>query len=95
VRGGSTSSNAPLELPRRRLALSILLPTGTEPGEFEVQISQQQETPILTASGPAVLRDQIAVLEVRLDLSALRPGSYLLAIRGRGWDWNYYHVLIT
>lgn len=94
VRGGSNSSNAPLELPRRRLALSILLPTGTEPAEFEVQLSQGPENALLTASAPAVLRDQIAVLDVRLDLSALTPGSYLLAIRERGWDWNYYRVLI-
>ena len=83
VRGGSTSSNGPIELPRRRLALSIFLPTGTEPAEFEVQLSQQPENPILTASGPAILRDQIAVLDVRLDLTGLTPGSYLLAIRER------------
>lgn len=94
VRGGSTSSNVPLELPRRRLALSIFLPTGTEPAEFDVQLSQQPEEPILTASGPAILRDQIAVLEVRLDLTALTPGSYLLAIREKDWDWNYYHVSV-
>ena len=94
VRGGSTSSNAPLELPRNRLALSIFLPTGTEPGEFDVQVFQQPENPILTASGPAILRDQIAVLDVRLDLSGLTPGTYLLAIRERGWDWNYYRVIV-
>jgi hypothetical protein len=94
VRGGSTSSNSPLELPRRRLALSIFLPTGTEPGEFDVQVSQQPENPILTASGPAILRDQIAVLDVRLDLTGLTPGSYLLAIRERDWDWNYYRVTV-
>src|SRR3990172_907843 len=64
VRGGSTSSDSPLELPRRRLALSICLPTGTEPAEFEVQLSEQPEEPILTASGPALLRDQITVLDV-------------------------------
>ena len=94
VRGGSTSSNAPLEVPRRRLALSIFLPTGTEPGEFDVQLSRQPENPIVTASGPAILRDQIAVLELRLDLTGLTPGSYLLAIRERDWDWNYYRVTV-
>lgn len=94
VRGGSTSANAPLELPRRRLALLIFLPTGTEPGEFDVQLSQQPENPILTASGSAILRDQVAVLDVRFDLTGLTPGSYLLAIRERSWDWNYYRVTV-
>jgi len=94
VRGGSTPSNAPLELPRRRLALSIFLPTGTEPGEFDVQVSQQPENPILIDSGSAILRDQITVLDVRLDLSGLNPGSYLLAIREKDWDWNYYRLIV-
>jgi len=94
VRGGSTSSGGPLDLPRRRLALSILLPTGTEPAEFDVQLSEQPEKPILAASGPAILRNQIAVLEVQLDLTALTPGSYLLAIREKDWDWNYYRVMV-
>ena len=94
VRGGSTSSNAPLELPRRRLALSIFLPTGTEPAEFEVQLSQQPEKLILTTSGPAVLRDQVTVLDVMLDLTGVTPGSYLLSIREKDWDWNYYRVTV-
>lgn len=94
VRGGSTSSGGPIELPRRRLALSIFLPTGTEPADFEVQLSQQPENPILSASGLATLRDQITVLEVRLDLTAMTPGSYLLAIREKDWDWNYYRLIV-
>ena len=94
VRGGSTSSDAAPDLPRRRLALSIYLPTGTEPGAFEVRLAQQPERPILTTSGPAVLRDQITVLEVKLDLTGLAPGSYLLAIRETNWDWNYYRAIV-
>ena len=94
VRGGSTSSGPPLELPRRRLALAIYLPTGTEPGAFEVHLAQQPEKPILMTSGSAILRDHITVLEVKLDLTVLAPGSYLLAIREKDWDWNYYRVTV-
>ena len=86
--------SGPLELPRRRLALSIFLPTGTEPAEFDVQLSQQAGQPILTTSGPAILRDQITVLEVQLDLTTLTPGSYLLVIREKDLDWNYYRVTV-
>ena len=94
VRGGSTSNDEPLELQRRRLALSIYLPTGTEPAEFEVEVAQEPSNPILTTSGSAKLRDHIGVLEVKLDLTGLVPGSYLLAIREKGWDWNYYRLVV-
>lgn len=94
VRGGSTPSGAPLDLPRRRLALSIYLPTGTEPGAFEVEVTQEPEKPILTAFGSVNLRDYIAVLDVKLDLTDLAPGSYLLAIREKDWDWNYYRLIV-
>ncbi len=87
-------NNAPLELPRGRLALSIYLPIGTEPGEFEIELIQKPENPILTASGSANLRDHITVLDVKLDLTGLTPGLYLLAVRERGWSWNYYPVII-
>ena len=87
-------NNAPLELPRGHLALSIYLPIGTEPGEFEVEIIQKPESPVLTASGSATLRDHITVLEVKLDLAGLAPGLYLLAIREKGWSWNYYPVIL-
>src|SRR5207244_3756223 len=87
-------NNAPLELPRSHLALSIYLPIGTEPGEFDVQVIQEPENPVLTASGSANLRDHITVLEVKLDLTGLAPGLYLLAIREKGWSWNYYPVIL-
>jgi hypothetical protein len=79
----ATPNNAPLELPRGRLALSIYLPIGLEPGEFEVEIVQKPGTPLRTASGSASLRDHIAVLEVKLDLTGLDTGLYLLAVRER------------
>ena len=87
-------NNAPLELPRGHLALSIYLPIGTEPGEFEVDIIQKPDSPLLTASGSANLRDHITVLEVKLDLTGLAPGLYLLAIREKGWSWNYYPAIL-
>lgn len=94
VRGGSTSNDPPLELPRHRVFLSIYLPTGTEPADFDVEIAQQADQPILTTSGSANLRDHITVLEAKLDLTALPPGAYLLALRQKGWDWNYYRLAL-
>ncbi len=95
LRGGSAQSNrAPLELPRLPLELSIYLPTGTEPGEFEIAVAQNPEHPLLTAEGSAALVDHIAVLTVKLDLRSVAPGLYLVMIREKGGEWNYSPVIV-
>ena len=76
------------------LDLTIYLPTGSEPGEYEVQVTQGPGEPLLKAQGQASLRDHIAVLEVKLDLERLRPGSYLFWIRQGSSSWSYYAVLL-
>ena len=95
LRGGSPQSNrAPLELPRLPLELSIYLPTGTEPAEFEIAVAQNPEHPFLTAGGSAALVDHITVLTVKLDLRSLAPGLYLVMIREKGGEWNYSPVIV-
>ncbi len=94
--GGAESggSNAPLELARRQLALAICLPVGRQPGDYEVQISHKAGNPLVSREGPARLQDHRTVLKVRVELTRLPSGLYLLAIRRRGFDWAYYPVLL-
>ncbi len=87
-------SGAPIELPRHALALSIYLPTGSEPGKYQVEIVEQPDKPLISAEGPAALRDHIAALDVRMDLQRLHPGLYLVGIREAGWSWAYYPVVV-
>jgi hypothetical protein len=87
-------SGAPIELPRRALALSIYLPTGSVPGKYEVEIVEQPGKPLIGAEGAAVLRNHIALLDVKVDLQRLRPGLYLVGIRQAGWSWAYYPVVL-
>ncbi len=95
LRGAEPNANgSPVELPRAALALSIYLPTGSEPGKYEVEVVEQPDNPFVTSEGSAVLRDHIAVLEVRLNLEPLHPGLYLVGIRQTGWSWAYYPVLL-
>jgi hypothetical protein len=73
---------------------SIYLPTGSEPGEYEVQVTQGPGQPLLKAQGQARLRDDVAVLEIKLDLEPLRPGLYLFWVRQGSSSWSYYPVLL-
>jgi len=90
----SNPSGAPIELRRAALALSIYLPTGSEPGKYQVEIVEQPGKPLISAEGVAALRDHIAVLEVKVDLQRLRPGLYLVGTRQGGWSWAYYPVVL-
>ena len=76
------------------MALSIYLPTGSEPGQYQVEMVEQPGKPLTSTEGTAALRDHIAVLEVKVDLQRLRPGLYLVGIRQPGWSWAYHSVVL-
>ena len=95
LRGAEPNPNlTPVELPRAALALSIYLPTGSEPGRFEIGIAEQSKKLLLTTEGVAVFRDHTAVLEIKLDLTGVAAGQYLMAVRQPGADWAYYPMLL-
>ncbi len=95
VRGPEQNANkSPVQIPRDRLTLSIYLPVGSEPGHYEVQILQEPGQPLAQAEGSAEFRDHIAVLTVKLDLTRLPPGPYLMEIRQSGLSWSQYPVLL-
>jgi len=95
LRGAESSAGQTAAvLPRAPLALSIYLPTGSEPGNYEVQVTQGPGQALLKADGKATLRNHIAVLDVKLDFQELQPGPYLLWIRQSGTSWSYYPVLV-
>lgn len=96
LRGAESSgAESPAVLPRAPLALSIYLPTGSEPGDYEIQIRKGPGEALLRADGKATLRDHIAVLDLKLDAQRLQPGPYLLWIRQSGTSWSYYPVLVS
>jgi hypothetical protein len=84
----------PDELPRAPLALSIWLPTGSEPGEYDIEVVQPPDNPLFSSKGSAVLRDHIAVVETKLNLGTLKPGLYLVDIRPAGRSWTYFPVVL-
>jgi len=94
LRGESNLHRNPLQLRRGRLALSILLPIGREPGEYEITLLERSGRPVVTARSTGQLEDHATVLHVNLDLRTLPGGSYQLGVWQQGWDWTYYPLLL-
>ena len=80
----------PLKLQHGRLALTMLLPTGSEPGPYEVEIRDAAAVSRVSARGHAARRNQVTTVDIALDVRALVVGEYQLAIRRSGEDWQVF-----
>lgn len=80
----------PISLPRGKLNLTLLLPVGSEPGEYDVQVLDRDLTSRASTSAAAEIRDFVTTLQVSLDIAALAPGEYQLAIRRHGENWRLF-----
>jgi hypothetical protein len=92
TRGEPQRDLPPLVLPRARLMLTLLLPTGSEPGPYEVQVRDSNATTRASARGNAELRNYVSTLEVAVGLAELSPGGYALAVRRDGNEWQQFPV---
>jgi hypothetical protein len=92
VSRGTDSNSAPatekINLPPKRLDLTITLPLASPEGDYQVEVlNADGKHADVHASGKAFLKDGKTLLHVRLDLSALRPDSYQIGIRRIPYDW--------
>jgi hypothetical protein len=91
TRGAPQRSDLPpLTLPRGHGTLVLRLPTGSEPGKYEVQVLDAQLAAKASATGDANFQDRVTTLQARLDLGRLPPGDYQLAIRRNGQPWQIF-----
>ena len=86
--------NPPLQLSNGHLDLTVYLPLGSEPGTYDIQVVREPDEPLWSAQGEAKIVNYKSTLHVRADLSHLKPGLYLLAIRPKRWDWTYYPLVL-
>jgi hypothetical protein len=89
----SASQSTAVSLPRKRLNLTIHLPFGNEPGNYEIRLLRSGET-LITARAVAQLKEGIAVVDVKFDVSVYAPGEYSIGIRQMGRNWNDYPVTL-
>ena len=83
-----------VSVPRGRLNLTMLLPVGSEPGEYDVQILDSDLTSRASSRGRAEIREFITTLNASLDVASLPPGAYQLAVRRQGEDWRLFPVAV-
>lgn len=81
-------------LPRGPIVLTLLLPTGSEPGTYEAQLRDASGAVVASASGHADIRDFVTTLSLTLDLRSASAGDHLLAIRHEGEDWHLFPVAV-
>ncbi len=92
--GDQNRKTRPRILPAKRLNLTILLPIGSEPGPYDIQLLKDIEEPLLSISADAFLENGIAVVRAKIDLSREIPGNFLIGLREASSDWTYYPVMI-
>ncbi len=86
---------APVELPARIVDVTLLLPVGSEPGSYDVQVLDGDLRSRGEATGTAAIADFITTLNVRLDLQPLAPGAYQLAVRRKGDGWRMFPAVVV
>ena len=79
------------DLPRGSVRLTVLLPNGSEPGWHELELRGPDG---VRASREATLQDFITRLSLDVDLRSAPRGSYQLAIRRTGEDWQLFPTCI-
>jgi hypothetical protein len=84
----------PLQLPRGRVMLTIVLPTSSEPGPYEIEIRDTDTVPQTSARGEAELRNRTTMLAVALETGSLPQGTYELAVRHVGDAWQLFPLEI-
>jgi hypothetical protein len=95
TRGEPNTSTATLLLARANLRLTILLPIGSDEGNYEFQIRDGRGFPHVQGAGIAVIRNYITTIETTVDLRPLNHGQFTWAIRRTGESsWRTYPLKV-
>ena len=81
-------------LPRASLEATILLPIGSEPGQYQLRLLDGDKRSKLTTEASGDLKDLAVRVNVKLDLRSVPSGAYTLEIRRPGEDWDPHPLII-
>ncbi len=84
----------PVSLPRSNVDLALLLPVGSEPGTYDVQLLDENLRSQSEARGSAAIENFVTTLRVRLDLQAVTAGRHQLAVRRQGDSWRMFPAIV-
>jgi hypothetical protein len=84
----------PVQLGRGSMDVTILLPVGSEPGRYDVQLLDSTSRVRVSATGQAEIKNFVTTLRATMDLRSVSPGVYKLALRHEGDDWRLFPASI-
>jgi hypothetical protein len=84
----------PPHLRRSLLNLQIQLPLGTEDGTYTVQFRNDAGGIAVQSAGTAKWDGTAETLSARIDLRAVEPGHYTVAVRKGSASWRQYSVFV-
>jgi hypothetical protein len=95
LRGGEPGPTLPpIVLPRGKLVLTIDLPVGSEPRNYDVDLQQPNGQLIARANGTANLVNGLTVLKIRIDTRKAIAGGCSLMVRRLGQSWARYSTIL-
>jgi len=80
----------PVSLPIGIVDLTLLLPVGSEPGAYDIQVLDSDLKSRASARAVGEIRDFVTTVRATLDLRDVPSGTYQLAIRREGDDWRMF-----
>ena len=86
----ASEETAPVDLPTGLIDLKLLMPVGSEPGAYDIQLLDADLQSKASAHGVGEIRDYVTTIETTLDLRDVSPGAYQLAVRREGDDWRLF-----
>jgi hypothetical protein len=97
MRSGDAAAGSPatMKLPRARLDLTIFLPIGSEPGEYELQLVDAASSIVASARTEAAILNFVTTCRSVLDLRHSNVGPHVLRIQRTGGEWREYSLSVN
>ena len=86
----TAAETAPVALPSALVDVTLLLPTGSEPGSYDIQLLDADLQSKASAHAAGEIRNYVTTIRATLDLRGVQPGTYQLAVRRAGDDWRLF-----
>jgi hypothetical protein len=93
LRGAEQPKEVIFHFPQRILNLQILMPIGSEPGDYGVAIWHDGKI-LVQGHGPGTLRNGITTVRVQMDCRHISKGSYKLLTRFDHWSWENFPLVV-
>jgi hypothetical protein len=81
-------------LPHGLIDLTLVLPTGSEAGRYEIRLLRGDGKAVISTTAAALMEDFALQLHIALDLRSLEPGQYTVQTRSAGEDWDSHLVVV-